>query len=359
MHTITRLISWSCVLVLVIACTPATPVPSAPHPSDTPQPTAAPAPTARSALRPTDRPPSPAPPTAPPSPSPVPLTSAAMAACPVTLPNGKAPADASAADFNLGNEAGTLYTILWPGGKVIFSPRGPGQKYADGSLEMKWPWYRTIVGDVIITGRRLDADAPPMPPITLRGVPDGYGKTGFHPSGLVFPSVGCWEITATVGAAKLTFVTLAVKLPFDPPWPGWLPDGLLFKDQNITGAPTSIRLIFGARAGGERQVSIETTQGIREHSDSAPLAAQQPVTVRGQPGGCAQGAWDADQHWRATVDAGSLEWTAADFSYRIRQTGLGLRCEDLLRIAESLCFDPTVPCEASLNDSSSGQVEHP
>jgi hypothetical protein len=111
------------------------------------------------------------------------------------------------------NADGTIFTELWPEGKVIFSPDGPGQIAADGSLGMKWPWYRTVPGEVIITGRRLDAAAPPMHPIVLRGVPDGYGETGFHPSGLLFLSEGCWEVTAKVGQASLTFVTLVVKLP--------------------------------------------------------------------------------------------------------------------------------------------------
>jgi hypothetical protein len=149
------------------------------------------------------------------SPAPAPLTKEAMAACPVSLPNvTTSPNDhfvTTIAGYQ--NADGTIFTELWPGGKVIFSPDGPGHIAADGSLGMKWPWYRTVPGEVIITGQRLDAPAPLMPPTVLRGVPDGYGETGFHPSGLLFPSEGCWEVTAKVGQASLTFVTLVVKAP--------------------------------------------------------------------------------------------------------------------------------------------------
>jgi hypothetical protein len=65
----------------------------------------------------------------------------------------------------------------------------------------------------------LDAATAPMPTAILRDAPDGYGETGFHPSGLLFPSAGCGEVTAKVGEASLTFVTLVVRIPFDPAWP--------------------------------------------------------------------------------------------------------------------------------------------
>jgi len=258
-----------------------------------------------------------------------------MVACPVSLPNGKSPPHE--ADFNLGNEAGTLFTIPWPGGKLIFSPNGPGFKYADGSLEMKWPWYRTVPGEVIITGERLDAGAPPMPPITLRGPADGYGETGFHPSGLLFPSEGCWQVTARVGNDSLTFVTLVVKIPVDMVWPGWLPEGLLHEDMDVTNLPESIGLIFASADKNEGQVAIEIVQGGVASNDY-PENTQQPVAVNGQAGVCVQGAWDKNGQWQADLDAASLEWSAGDFRYRVSQVELGLGCEELLRIAESLIF---------------------
>jgi hypothetical protein len=56
---------------------------------------------------------------------------------------------------------------------------------------MKFWWWRGVDGELEITGRRLDANAPPM----SASIPDGYGETGFQASALIFPTEGCWEVT--------------------------------------------------------------------------------------------------------------------------------------------------------------------
>jgi len=148
--------------------------------------------------------------------SPIPSSQQPFAACPVTLPNFSVPPDDRWTDepiHSFGNDDGTLFTQLWPAGTVLFEPGGPGRLLPDGSLAMKWPWYRTVPGKVVIQGHRLDAPAPPMPAITLRGAADGYGATGFHPSGLVFPTEGCWQVTATVARHSLEFIVRVVKSP--------------------------------------------------------------------------------------------------------------------------------------------------
>jgi hypothetical protein len=76
----------------------------------------------------------------------------------------------------------------------------------DGALTMKWPWWRGVPGQLVISGRRLDAEAPPM----AAEIPEGYGDTGFQATGLIFPTTGCWEVTGQVGDATLTFVTRVV-----------------------------------------------------------------------------------------------------------------------------------------------------
>jgi hypothetical protein len=58
-----------------------------------------------------------------------------------------------------------------------------------------------------IEARRLDGKAPPL----RADIPDGYGDKGFQPSGIHFPTEGCWKVTGTVGNAKLTFVTLILR----------------------------------------------------------------------------------------------------------------------------------------------------
>lgn len=152
----------------------------------------------------------------PPGPTSVPLS----AECPVSLPN----LEESPNDYYLstrsgyGNPARTIFIGLWPGGKVVFHPGGPRTQSPDGSLAMKFWFHRTVPGNVVIGGQRLDAQAPPMPETVLRGEEDGYGETGFHPAGLVFPGEGCWEVTARVGDHEMSVVMLVVRFPFAPSW---------------------------------------------------------------------------------------------------------------------------------------------
>jgi hypothetical protein len=72
---------------------------------------------------------------------------------------------------------------LWPHGVVIITPDDVDQ---DGRLSMKFGWYRLTSGFLTITGRRLDAPAPPA-----SGLASGYGLTGFNASGVTFPTEGC------------------------------------------------------------------------------------------------------------------------------------------------------------------------
>jgi hypothetical protein len=172
-----------------------------------------------------------------------------------------------------------------------------------------------------------------MPEVVLRGKEDGYDETGFHPSVLVIPTEGCWEVTGSVGEANLTFVTLIIKIPYKSLQPFWLPDGLIIKDYDLVNLPKAIRLIFSASPKGEGEVSVETIQGLPEKRETYPDAAIQPVTVNGQPGVCVQGSWDESGQWQSEADTGILEWSSEGLAYRISYTELELNCQDLLRIA--------------------------
>ncbi len=126
-------------------------------------------------------------------------------ACPVTISNGSTPPGEQPSPNYHGNDA--LWTALWPGGEVRINAR---MVDPDGTLDMKFPWWRgpDAVGPLSIEGRRLDAPAPPL----QARIPDGYGSTGFQATGILFPSEGCWEITGRAGNARLTFVTLVIKV---------------------------------------------------------------------------------------------------------------------------------------------------
>jgi hypothetical protein len=128
--------------------------------------------------------------------------------CPVTSPNDKN--SGKHVQGNYGNEF--LSTGLWPDGKVIFKPNGPGFVLEDGSLEMKFWWWRLVRGQLTIDGHRLDGPAP-----SLRAeIPEGYGDIGFQATGLIFPTPGCWEVTGHVGNGSLRFVTQVVKIGEGP-----------------------------------------------------------------------------------------------------------------------------------------------
>jgi hypothetical protein len=127
--------------------------------------------------------------------------------CPTTLPNGRTPPGEIATQSHHGNEE--LFTVLWPEGEIEFHPSGPGEIREDGSLAMKFPWWRGegIHGPIEVSGTRLDRRGDGV----TAEMPSGYGDTGFQASALVFPSEGCWEVTARAGEAELTFVVDVVR----------------------------------------------------------------------------------------------------------------------------------------------------
>ena len=129
--------------------------------------------------------------------------------CSVTKPNGYTPRAEPTARNRHGNKA--LSTVLNPEGTVEFRSGGPGFVLPDGSLMMKFPWWKETQDKLTITGRRLDAPAPP-----LRA--DVGASDDFHmvPTYIIFPTIGCWEVTGKAGNATLTFVTRVVKIGSGP-----------------------------------------------------------------------------------------------------------------------------------------------
>lgn len=130
-------------------------------------------------------------------------------ACPVTMPASRVLARGG----NYGNEF--IAVGLWRNGKVVFEPGRSGHVLEDGSLAMKFPWWRHVDGQLVIEGHRLDAPSPQL----HSEIPDGYGTSGFQSTALVFPTPGCWEVVGRVGQRQLTFVTEVVKIGAGAPWP--------------------------------------------------------------------------------------------------------------------------------------------
>ncbi|WP_155357293.1 hypothetical protein [Acrocarpospora macrocephala] len=127
--------------------------------------------------------------------------------CPVTLP-AKGPSsipEEALFGWERSHGDGTLAVGgLWPKGVI---EAGPDFVEQDGSIRMKFGWWRGVPGKLGITGRRLDGPAP-----NLRAdVPVGYEPTGFQASGLYFPTEGCWEVTGRLGTTSLVFVTYVTK----------------------------------------------------------------------------------------------------------------------------------------------------
>jgi hypothetical protein len=137
------------------------------------------------------------------------VTMADAARCPVTKPSRFAPPPGVAEGILFGAESSHGNGQLWVGGlgKDGVIVAGPDFVESDGSIGIKFGWYRVATGQLSITGRRLDGDGPPA----RASVPDGYGGTGFQSSGVHFPTEGCWAVTGTVGPTALTFVTFVIK----------------------------------------------------------------------------------------------------------------------------------------------------
>jgi hypothetical protein len=108
--------------------------------------------------------------------------------------------------------------------------RGP-----DGWVKSAWVLSRTGAGSLEVRGRRLDAPGVVSfrqnmdePPADVLRIPDPWGRRAMFPGGastqikkdysfigslLMYPSPGCWELTATLGDDEVRIVRDLKKEP--------------------------------------------------------------------------------------------------------------------------------------------------
>lgn len=122
--------------------------------------------------------------------------------CSPTRANGSVPPGEQSTSGSQYHGNGKLWTELLPGGVIRARPEDVRE---DGSIEIKFPWWRAVRGRLTISGRRLDGQAGPL----RAWIPD-YGLTGFQSTAVTFPTQGCWEVTGRAGDGRLTFVVRVV-----------------------------------------------------------------------------------------------------------------------------------------------------
>jgi hypothetical protein len=129
-----------------------------------------------------------------------PSTESHTNACPATEPAWLKPPEDSAVlnEPQFGYYLVNADRSIWASASWTGQPDFPLRATEDGN---KVGWFRPAGATLELTGRRLDADAPPMEV----HIPCCY-PTRFQSSGLYFPTEGCWEVTAQAGESELVFV---------------------------------------------------------------------------------------------------------------------------------------------------------
>jgi len=153
--------------------------------------------------------PEPSSPETTPAPPSLPLDDAKT--CAVTRP-GVVPSDIG--DSSFGSDAAFGNTGLWVGGLGEQGVIVADSRFieSDGSIAWKLGWYRIVSGSLTISGRRLDADAPP-----LRSSVPGAGPGGLRPARVDRGRVGHPPPTVARVPAALTSTFY---LALDPGQPG-------------------------------------------------------------------------------------------------------------------------------------------
>jgi hypothetical protein len=89
----------------------------------------------------------------------------------------------------------------------------PSTLQADGWIAEQFPWrgYGATTGTLRITGHRLHGKGKPVRASISPGkAPPSEGASAFWATGIGFSTGGCWQVTGSVGGARLTFVTKVI-----------------------------------------------------------------------------------------------------------------------------------------------------
>lgn len=133
------------------------------------------------------------------------------ASCHVTRPNNLAPPPTVTAPYTPADQDffgnGKLWVVMWWRAGVIRAGIDAGV-LQPGGVSIKTPWVQgpDSRGDLRIVGRRLDGLAPAI------NQEEGPGES-VHPTGIVYPTPGCWEITGNAGSTSLTFTVWVTFTP--------------------------------------------------------------------------------------------------------------------------------------------------
>lgn len=104
-----------------------------------------------------------------------------------------------------------LWTALSVDGKWKAGNYGKGIVYTTKLVFWRkgFDWRKEVEPELIVTGKRLDGDAPSIAVAHANAV-FVPGKPGYTPpgmmTGIAIPTTGCWEITAHYGGHTLTFI---------------------------------------------------------------------------------------------------------------------------------------------------------
>ena len=143
--------------------------------------------------------------------TPATLSPVAIGDCRSSIPNVEVSPHAHfiSTDTGYQNAAGTIFTNLPVGGKVILDQEFVRQDGSLGPISLFW-YLEGVFGQLVVEGQRLDSPSPELKAEFDNSSRTREGPTGPQWSRATFPSEGCWEITGSTDDTSLTFVMLVI-----------------------------------------------------------------------------------------------------------------------------------------------------